>query len=71
MYCVVLITTKTTLEAKNISKKLLEAKLIACSNIIKNVDSIFWWNKRINQSKETLLVLKTKKRLFKKIPDAK
>ena len=66
-YIVVLVTAKDKKEAEKISKGLLGAKLIACANIIGGVRSLFWWQGKIDSSKEVLLVLKTKRILFKKI----
>ena len=67
MNIVVFITAKDIVEAKTISDQLLEKKLIACANIIEGVQSVFWWQGKIDQAKETLIVLKSKQDLFKKI----
>jgi periplasmic divalent cation tolerance protein len=66
-YIIILVTSKDKKEAKKIAQSLLEAKLIACANIIDNVQSLFWWQGKIDSSKEVLLVLKTKKILFKRV----
>ena len=66
-YIVVLVTAKDKKEAAKIAKGLLEAKLIACANIVGGIQSLFWWQGKIDSSKEVLLVLKTKKILFKKL----
>ena len=67
MYLVIFVTAKNLKEAKRIAKKLLEQKIVACVNIISGVQSFFWWQGRIDQSKEVLLILKSKKNLIKKI----
>ena len=67
MHIVILITTKDKKEAEKIARGLLEAKLIACANIIDGVRSLFWWQGKIDSSQEVLLILKTKKTLFKKV----
>jgi len=66
-YIIILITAKDKKEAQKIARGLLEAKLIACANIVQGVQSLFWWQGKIDSSKEILLVLKTKKILFKRI----
>ena len=66
-YIVVLVTAKNKKEAAKIAQGLLGAKLIACANIIDGVQSLFRWQGKIDSSKEVLLVLKTKKILFKRI----
>lgn len=65
MYCVVLVTAKDIDEASAISRKLLELKLIACSNIVKDVDSFFSWKGKVDSEKEVMLILKTKEIHFK------
>ena len=67
MYIVVLVTTKNARQAHKIANGLLQDKLIACANIVAGVRSIFWWQGKVDSSKEALLVLKTKKTLFKKV----
>lgn len=66
-YTVILVTAKDKKEAEKIARGLLEAKLIACANIIAGVRSLFWWQGKIDSSTEVLLLLKTKKALFKKV----
>ncbi len=66
-FCIVFIATANLKEAKTISQALLNSKLIACVNIIKGVESLFWWKGKIDNAKEVLLVIKTKKKLFTKI----
>ena len=66
-YIVVLVTAKDKKEAEKIARGLLEAKLIACANIVGGLQSLFWWQGKIDSSKEVLLILKTKKILFKKV----
>ena len=57
-YVVVLVTAKDTPEAQKIANGLLEAKLIACANLVSQVQSFFWWQGKIDQAQEVLLVLK-------------
>ncbi len=61
------ITCEKKKEARVISETLVERKLIACANIIDNVESIFSWNKKINRSKEALIVGKTMSKNVQKI----
>ena len=67
MHVVVFVTAKNTREANKISRKLLEEKLIACANVVQGVRSFFWWQGKIDAAQEVLLVLKTKRHLFKKL----
>ena len=46
-------------EAEQISKKLLDKKLIACANVISNVNSYFVWKNKVQNSKEIIICGKT------------
>ena len=59
-YTVIFITAPGTEEARQISKRLLQQKKAACVNIIPKVDSLFWWENKIDSAEESLLVVKTK-----------
>ena len=67
MYMAVFITAKDRAQAKTISDQLLDKKLIACANIVEGVESVFRWQGKIDQAKETLIILKSKQSLFKEI----
>ena len=67
MYVVVLVTAKDKKEAQQIATGLIKAKLAACVNIVDKVDSIFFWAGKIDQAKEFLLLIKSKKDKLPKI----
>ncbi len=57
----IVLTTEIDKEkACKLANLLLKEKLIPCVNF-KNVESYFWWNGNINQSKEVQLMIKCKK----------
>ena len=68
-YIVVFITTATAEEAHEISRMLLEQRKAACVNIIPKVESLFWWNDKLDSTRERLLVVKTKASLLPEIID--
>ena len=55
-------------EAEKIATKLLDKKLIACANVISNVNSYFVWKNKIKNSKEIIIcgktISKNQKKLF-------
>jgi periplasmic divalent cation tolerance protein len=61
MYIVILVTASNKREAQKIATGLVKAKLAACVNIIDKVDSLFFWEAKIDRAKESLLVIKSKK----------
>jgi|SRR3989338_6713177 len=62
------ITCRNEEEAAKISKHLLSKRLIACSNI-HLVRSMYWWNKKIEDIKESVITAKTKEKNYKKIKE--
>jgi periplasmic divalent cation tolerance protein len=66
-FIVVLVTANTEVEANKIATTLLKQKLIACANIIPKVNSLFWWEGKIDKSSETFLVIKTKSSLLNEV----
>ena len=58
-YIVVFITTSTVEEAQRIATVLLERRKAACVNIVPQVSSQFWWQGKLEEAKESLLIVKT------------
>ena len=54
----VYITCKDDKEAKRISRHLLEKKLIGCVNMFP-IKSMFWWEGKIDECSETVIIAKT------------
>lgn len=58
---IILTTCATEDDAEKISKALLDGDLAACCNIIRDVRSIFKWKGKIEDEKEVLVLIKTRK----------
>ncbi|MCX8107602.1 MAG: divalent-cation tolerance protein CutA [Verrucomicrobiae bacterium] len=58
-YVVALVTAPDLKTARKLARCVLEAKLIACANLVRNVESHYWWQGKIESSSEVLLVMKT------------
>ena len=65
-YIIVLITANSIKQAGVIAKELLSRKAAACVNTT-GVDSLFTWKSKIEKTKEVLLIVKSQRKLFKKI----
>lgn len=61
------VTCKNKKEAEKIAQILLKKKLVACANIISNLESIYWWQGKIIKDKEVLVIFKSLERNSKKI----
>jgi periplasmic divalent cation tolerance protein len=61
MFAIVEVTTSGFEESKTIGKTIVEERLAACANIVPKVHSFFWWKDKLEESEESLLILKTRK----------
>jgi len=61
-------TCKNKEETEKISKHLLEKRLVACA-VNFPAGSSYWWNEKIENSKEQILLLKTKDESFSQIKE--
>lgn len=66
-YIVVFTTVGDEKEAEDISREILSHKLAACVNIISDISSSYWWEGKIENAQEVLLIIKTKRVLFKEL----
>ena len=64
---VILVTAPSEEEAEKIGRALVEAGLIACANILPGIRSIFFWEGKVTQEQECLLLLKSRGELFEAI----
>jgi periplasmic divalent cation tolerance protein len=57
--CFVYVTAADAAEAKSLGKRLVEARLAACANVIDSMTSIYRWEGQLNEDSEAVLILKT------------
>jgi len=67
---VVFVTTSSEEEASEIARYLVEKGLAACVNIVKDVSSIYVWKGKVEESREYLLVIKSRIDYFEKLINA-
>jgi len=68
-HIIVLMTAPTEEEADNIVRQLLNRRLIACANTISPVKSQYWWKNRIEETNESLVIMKTREELLRKLTE--
>ncbi len=64
---VLFITTANAEEAHRIADLLLNEKKAACVNIVPRVDSLFWWQGKLDSAQESLLIVKSKASVLNEI----
>ena len=67
MYIVIFITAANKKQADNIGRALVKHKLAACVNIVRSIESVFWWQGKLDKAKESLLIIKSRKEKLSKI----
>ena len=68
-YLIVMTTCASEEEAGKIVKKVLDAHLIACANIVPGVNSFFRWKGKVTNEKEVMVLMKTRKKLFSELTE--
>lgn len=61
------ITAENTEEAKSLSKRLVEEKLVACINVLPYMNSFFYWKGKAQSEEEVLMIGKTRTDLVEKL----
>lgn len=65
----VYITTENMEEAREVGKVLIQEKLVACVNMLEQMESMFMWNGEFQNEKEVVLIAKTKASLVNELID--
>ena len=60
-FAIILVTAPDLKTARTLAKAALQAKLIACANLVPKIESHYWWQGKIESGTEVLLSLKTTK----------
>lgn len=63
----VYVTTPERAEADTIARIAVEERLAACANIISGMTSIYRWQGKVDEARETVLILKTRMALFDRL----
>lgn len=68
-FIIILVTTSSEEEGRKIAQVLVEKRIAACVNIINDIESIYRWKGKISDEKEVLLLIKTRKKLYKSVEE--
>jgi periplasmic divalent cation tolerance protein len=58
-FAVVLVTAPDLRTARALAGSALNARLVACANLVPRLESHYWWRRKIERSAEVLLIFKT------------
>lgn len=68
--CWVYTTVPDLSSAKSLARAIVERRLAACANIIPGLQSIYWWEDKIEESEELAVIFKTVPHLFESMSEA-
>lgn len=58
-YRVVLVTAGSKDEGEKLARGVVQEKLAACVNLVPGIKSLYWWEGKIEEADEVLLIMKT------------
>ena len=61
---VIFVAVGNSSDAALLAKSLVEKRLVACVNLVPSVSSWYWWEGKVNQDQEVLLMMKTSRDKF-------
>jgi periplasmic divalent cation tolerance protein len=56
----VYMTASSRDEARKIGRALVEERLAACANVIDGMESVYWWQGKLTEDREAVLIAKTR-----------
>ena len=69
-YIQVFTTTDKKENARDIAREIVQKRLAACVQIVGPIASVYWWDNNIEDSEEWLIIIKSRKTLYKDLEEA-
>lgn len=54
------VTAAQSEQAMALGRALVEARLVACANVLGGVNSVYWWDGAVQEGQEAVLIAKTR-----------
>jgi periplasmic divalent cation tolerance protein len=67
---IALSTCRSPEQAARLAQELVSRRLAACVNVVPSVRSFYWWDNRVQEDNEVLLVIKTRVELLPQLQAA-
>ena len=58
----VLVTAPDLKTARRLARAALQARLVACANLVPKIESHYWWQGKLERGNEVLMILKATRR---------
>jgi periplasmic divalent cation tolerance protein len=59
-HSLIYVTAPNRDEALKLAKNLVESRLVACVNLLDGATSVYWWDGKIQEDSETVMIAKTR-----------
>lgn len=59
-HSLIYVTAPSRDEALSLARTLVEERLIACANVLDGMTSVYWWEGRVQQEPEAVMICKTR-----------
>ena len=66
-FSIVLVTAPDLKTARKLAQAALQAKLVACANLVPKIESHYWWQGKLERGDEVLMILKATRRTLKEL----
>lgn len=66
-FLIVLVTCPNRAVARRLGTTLVKRRLAACVNVVPGIESVFWWNGKLDRCREALLLIKTTAARFERL----
>ena len=66
-YSVIYMTAATRAEGLSLARGLVEARLVACANVLDGATSVYWWQGAVQEASEAVIVAKTRSALVPQV----
>ena len=69
-YIQIYTTTENKDDAGMIAETVVKKRLVACAQVVGPITSTYWWEGKIEESKEWLCIMKSRKDLYDRLEEA-
>jgi periplasmic divalent cation tolerance protein len=59
-YRLIYMTAGSAAEAKRLARALVEERLAACANVLTGATSVYWWQEKLEEAEEAVIIAKTR-----------
>ncbi|CAA6664348.1 unnamed protein product [Spirodela intermedia] len=66
---VVYVTVPNKEAGKKLAESIIQERLAACVNIVPGIESVYWWDGKVQTDSEELLIIKTRESLLEALTE--